>query len=201
MENSKVIDQLTEYVHKISPKLMQRFEKREKILLMARELIRLSGETISLCHRGKSEEARKKFEEARKKSKDILEIIEAFPDLLYGDVGTSFQELAEADIVMAVECGAGLYLPEELGIPDTHFITGIADAVGEIRRMVLENLKRRDTTKADQLYSQMESIYQLLWEMEYPKPVVPSLRQKIDFMRKVLEETNHDIFLAKLSIS
>jgi len=32
--------------------------------------------------------------------------------------------------------------------------------------------------------------------LEYPKSLVPGLRQKIDGLRKILEETNHDLFLA-----
>jgi Predicted RNA-binding protein of the translin family len=43
----------------------------------------------------------------------------------------------------------------------------------------------------------MEEVYSVLWDLEYPKALVPNLRQKIDYMRRIIEETHHDIFIAE----
>lgn len=59
-------------------------------------------------------------------------------------------------------------------------------------------LRKREVEKAEQTYTIMEELYEILWELEYPKALVPNLRQKIDSLRKLLEETNHDLFLAHL---
>ncbi len=193
--------ELKEYVSSVNGKLMDRFENREKLLQMSRELIRNCGETISLSHRGEKDKALKKYEEAIKKSKEVLQVVSNFPELLYGDVGTAFQELAEASVVVSMYFGEKLNLASDLGIPDTYYITGIADSVGEMRRRVLELLKRGENEKAEETYSMMEEIYQTLWELEYPKSVVPGLRQKVDSLRRILEETYHDMFLASLRVS
>ncbi|MEM0294125.1 MAG: haloacid dehalogenase [Saccharolobus sp.] len=190
--------EIKEYLNSVYNSLQERFENREKVLLMARELIRYCGETISLSHRGKKEEALKKYEMAITKALDIQKVIIAFPELLYGDVGVAFQELAEASIIISLYFNIKLKLANELRIPDIYYILGIADAIGEMRRMVLELLKKNNVEEAEKTYELMETLYEVLWGFEYPKALVPGLRQKVDGLRRLLEETNHDIFLAKL---
>ena len=196
-----ISDQIKEYINSVNARLMERFDNREKLLLMSRELIRYCGETISLSHRGEKERALKRYQEAIKKSKEIEQVVSNFPELLYGDVGTAFQELAEASVVISMYFGEKLNLASDIGIPDTYYITGIADSVGEMRRRVLELLKEGKNQEAEKTYRIMEDIYQTLWNLEYPKSVVPGLRQKVDALRRILEETYHDIFLASLRIS
>jgi translin len=193
-----MIEEIQSYLDGIEEKLTERFDNREKLLLLSRELIRVCGETISLSHRQKKEEALKKYEEAIRKAKEIEQIINQYPELLYGDVGTSFQELAEASAVINMYFGGKLYLADELGIPDMYYVLGIADAVGEMRRAILEFLRKGDYENADKFFNYMETIYEELWKFEYPKSLIPGLRQKIDALRRILEETRHDLFLAKL---
>ncbi|BCU71409.1 haloacid dehalogenase [Stygiolobus caldivivus] len=190
--------QIKEYVEKITPRLQERFDSREKLLLLSREVIRYAGETISLSHKMKEEEASKKYQQAIQKLKELQEVVNNFPELLYGDVGTAFQEVAEASVVYSIYFGQKIPTGEELGIPDVYYVLGIADAIGELRRRVLELLRKREVDKAEETYAVMEELYEILWELEYPKALVPNLRQKIDSLRRLLEETNHDLFLAHL---
>lgn len=193
-----LIDEIKEYVNRILPKLQERFEKREKILLVAREVIRYSGETVSLSHRLKRVEALEKYRIALQKLEELKKIIDEYPELLYGDVGTAFQEIAEASIVISTYFGEKLKTSDELGIPEIYYILGIADAIGEMRRRVLELLRKDQKTEAEETFKMMEELYELLWGLEYPKATVPGLRQKIDNLRRLIEETNHDLFLAHL---
>ena len=193
-----LVNQIKDYVEKITPKLQERFDSREKLLLLSREVIRYAGETISLSHKMKKEEATKKYEMALQKLKELKEVVCNYPELLYGDVGTAFQEVAEASVVYSIYFDQRVPTGEELGIPDIYYILGIADAIGELRRRVLELLRKREVEKAEQTYTIMEELYEILWELEYPKALVPNLRQKIDSLRRLLEETNHDLFLAHL---
>ncbi|WP_016731775.1 translin family protein [Saccharolobus islandicus] len=196
-----LVQKIKGYLNSISHTLQERFENRERVLLLARELIRYCGDTISLSHKGKKEEALRKYQVAISKASEIQKIIDNFPELLYGDIGTAYQELAEASIVISLYFDVDLKLSKELGIPDIYYISGIADAIGEMRRRVLGLLKKNEIGEAEKTYEMMEEIYELLWSFEYPKSLVPGLRQKIDVIRRLLEETNHDIFLAKLGRS
>ncbi|MGC9106304.1 MAG: haloacid dehalogenase [Thermoprotei archaeon] len=192
-------EDLRRYVQAMLPKLEQRFQSREDLLLISREVIRYSGETISLSHKGRKEEALKRFETAKAKLEEMNQRVKAFPDLLYGDVGTAYQEVSEAAVVLSVYFDLPLPSPEELGVPEQHYLLGLADAVGEMRRRVLELLRKGQREEAERTYQLMEEVYNVLWELEYPKALVPNLRQKIDYMRKMLEETHHDLFVAEVS--
>jgi len=193
-----LVDEIKDYVNKVSSKLQERFDKREKVLLIAREVIRYSGETISLSHRLKMTEAKEKYSVAIQKLNELKKIINEYPELLYGDVGTAFQEIAEASIVISMYFGDKLKTSEDLGIPEIYYILGIADAIGEMRRRVLELLRKDQKEEAEETFKTMEELYELLWTLEYPKATVPGLRQKIDSLRRLIEETNHDLFLAHL---
>ena len=193
-----LVDEIRDYINKVLPRLQDRFDKREKILLIAREVIRYAGETISLSHRLKMQEAKEKYSLAIQKLEELKKIVNEYPELLYGDVGTAFQEIAEASIVISMYFNDKLKTSEELGIPETYYILGIADAIGEMRRRVLELLRKDQKEEAEKTFRMMEELYELLWELEYPKATVPGLRQKIDALRRLIEETHHDLFLAHL---
>ena len=193
-----LVDEIKDYINKVSPRLQERFDKREKVLLVAREVIRYSGETISLSHRLKMEEAKEKYSIALQKLNELKKIIDEYPELLYGDVGTAFQEIAEASIVISMYFNDKLKTSEDLGIPEIYYILGIADAIGEMRRRVLELLRKDQKEEAENTFKMMEELYELLWGLEYPKATVPGLRQKIDSLRRLIEETHHDLFLAHL---
>lgn len=67
-----------------------------------------------------------------------------------------------------------------------------------MRRAALESLRRGDKERGRRILEEMENLYDILWRLEYPKSLVPGLRQKVDAMRKILEDTRHDVFLAEV---
>lgn len=108
-------DIIGEYISSVEEKLMSRFENRERLLQISREVIRFSGETISLSHRGKKEEAMEKYSQAKKRVEEIKNIVQNFPELLFGDVGVAFQEISEASVVLSFYFDLPLNLPKDLG--------------------------------------------------------------------------------------
>ena len=193
-----ITDKINEYISSVEEKLMSRFESRERLLQISREVIRYSGETISLSHRGRRDEALEKYGQARKRVEEIKNIVQNFPELLFGDVGVAFQEISEASVVLSFYFNLPLNLSRDLGIPDIYYITGLADALGEMRRAALESLRKGDKARGREILEEMENLYDILWKLEYPKSLVPGLRQKVDAMRKILEDTRHDVFLAEV---
>jgi len=194
-----LVEKIRKYLVEVTPRLTERFESREKLLQLSREVIRYCGEAISLAHKLKKEEALNKFKIAIEKLVQISEIIKKYPELLYGDIGTAYQEVSEAIFVIQAIFNEDVKLPEGLEIPDSWYVLGIADGVSELRRRVLELLKANKLKEAEEVYDMMEEIYEELWKLEYPKSLVPNLRQKVDMLRRIIEETNHDIYLAKIT--
>jgi predicted translin family RNA/ssDNA-binding protein len=83
-------------------------------------------------------------------------------------------------------------------IPGDALVLGVADAIGELRRVVLTHLLADDVKTARQALDQMERLFAALTDVEAPEPLVP-VRAKRDQARGILERTRSDLVTAKKS--
>jgi len=182
-------------VEDISARLSGKVEAREELSLRARRGIRLCGEAVSLSHRGQIDEAKKRLREAR----EIMEELRPKRQELGLEVFDALaQEYVEAEALVRVVEGRELPSAEELKVADEAYILGMADLIGELRRRVLEEMRKDNQSEAERLYELMKELYELIWPLEYPRSLVPGLRHKLDAMRRVLDETLHDLTLMKM---
>ena len=109
----------------------------------------------------------------------------------------AFQEVAEALLLEAVVEGRTLPSPSEMGVPVEPYVLGLADLVGEIRRLVLGELSEGRLDVADARLALMEEIYHALMRLEAPRSVV-ALKPKQDTARALLERTRGEITMARM---
>ncbi|MCS7139523.1 MAG: haloacid dehalogenase [Candidatus Nezhaarchaeota archaeon] len=178
-----------------SHRLISKIEARDNASIIARKIIKLCGEAISLTHRGRNAEARGKLNEAKLALSEIGVLMK---DLGVDIFEVALQEYVEAESLLRIVEGRELPSIEELQVTDEAYILGLADLIGELRRRVLEEIRKGDGLRAEELYQVMRDLYEILWPLEYPRSLVPGLRSKIDAMRRVIDETLHDITLMKL---
>ena len=189
------MSELKTSIEGISARLSSKVEAREELSLQARRGIRLCGEAISLSHRGQIEEAKERLREA----KEIMEELKPKRRDLELDVFDALaQEYVEAEALVRVVEGRELPSVEELQVADEAYVLGMADLIGELRRRALEEMRRGNGSEAERLYKLMKGIYELIWPLEYPRSLVPGLRHKLDAMRRVLDETLHDLTLMRM---
>jgi translin len=192
---SDPLSKLKASIEGISARLSSKVEVREELSLKAKRGIRLCGEAVSLSHRGQIDEAKKRLEEA----KEIMEELRLKrQDLELNVFDTLAQEYVEAEALVRVVEGRGLPSVEELEVADEVYVLGMTDLIGELRRRALEEMRRGNRPEAERLYELMKGIYELIWPLEYPRSLVPGLRHKLDAMRRVLDETLHDLTLMKM---
>jgi len=192
---SDPLSKLKASIEGISARLSSKVEAREGLSLKARSGIRLCGEAVSLSHRGHIEEAKKRLEEA----KEIIEELRPRRrDLELDAFDVLAQEYVEAEALVRIIEGRELPSLEELQVADEAYVLGMADLIGELRRRALEEMRRGNGSEAERLYELMKGIYELIWPLEYPRSLVPGLRHKLDAMRRVLDETLHDLTLMKI---
>jgi len=178
-----------------SARLSSKVEAREELSLKARRGIRLCGEAVSLSHRGQINEAKERLREA----KEIMEELRPKRwDFELDVLDALAQEYVEAEALVRVVEGRELPSAEELQVADEAYVLGMADLIGELRRRALEEMRRGNGPEAERLYELMKEIYELIWPLEYPRSLVPGLRHKLDVMRRVLDETLHDLTLMKM---
>jgi translin len=119
------------------------------------------------------------------------------PDLYYaGYVQDALKELVEATATLRMIRGEPLPSPLELSVAPAAFLNGLAEAAGELRRYVLDRLRRGDTERCEILLQAMDDIYSLLITLDYPDALTGGLRRTTDITRGILEKTRGDLTVA-----
>jgi translin len=185
-------------LQQISGRIGQRFEEmdraRDQSLINARKVIKNCSLAIRAVHRGESAEVDQFLAEARNLLSVACDQLRAYPDVYYsGFLQDAEKEYAEAQITYRIVTGKSLPGPEDLGVDFAPYLNGMAEAVGELRRQVLDQLRRGDLERAENLLSVMDDIYYVLISMDFPDAITRGLRRSTDIARGCLEKTRGDL--------
>ena len=169
---------------------------REKILPLCREVIRYSSNAIRALHRQEMDQAAEMLKSARKLLDDADRALsEGGETMRTGFIIDSQKEYAEGSITLALVTGKHPPTPEELRVEPVAYLHGIGEAVGELRRYLLDGLRKGDTSRGEELLSAMDDIYNILVTIDYPDAITGGLRRTTDMVRGVLERTRSDLTL------
>ena len=92
--------------------------------------------------------------------------------------------------------GSTIPRSNDLGIDPSSFLNGLAEVIGELRRYILDALRRDSFDRCQELMDVMDEIYSILMTVDFPEPVTGGLRHSTDQMRGVLERTRGDLTMA-----
>jgi translin len=188
------MENLNEIIDEIEQHLDDKDAIREVALKSCRAITRLSTAITQGVHR--KENVSQLFADARDEASRLRSLCRDHPDLLHsGYVQSAFQELCEAAILLAVIKNEKLPIPKELGVTDTSYLLGMADAIGELRRFTLECLRQEDVESASSYLVKMERFYEVLIRFNYPNALV-SIRRKQDIARSLIEKTRGELTVA-----
>ena len=170
---------------------------REKALPAARRSIRASANAIRAAHRGELVLAKQLIAESRAALQDGLDGVEGHPDVRYaGYLLDAEKEYAEANLTYALVTEEDLPAPASLSVGDAPYLNGMAEAIGEGRRHVLDMLRVGDVMKAERTLAAIEEMYGLLVTMDYPDAITMNLRRSTDVARSLIEKTRGDLSIA-----
>ena len=187
------IEKVTELIRK---SLKAKDEAREKMLPLCRESIRYSGNAIRAVHRQEFKQAADLLRTAKRLLADAEKAVRGSGELLgTGMIRDAQKELAEAFITLALVNGKPLPEPATLGVDAAAFLNGMGEAAGELRRYMLDSMRRGDLTRGEELLAIMDDIYSVLVTMDYPDAITGGLRRTTDMVRGVLERTRSDLTL------
>ncbi len=191
------IENLREIIENIREELDALDEARDEAQVILRDLHKLSSEAVYEVHRGNLEGARKKLDEAAELVSELHELLGDFPELLRtGFAENHLQEYAEAEILYSIVKNRKAPSPEEINLSPRAYLLGLLDAVGELRRIVVDALREGDLDRAEEFLNVMEEIYSLTMTFDYPRAVVPNLKRKQDVVRSLLERTRSEVTIA-----
>jgi translin len=170
---------------------------RDETLRRSRQLIRHCANSIRASHRGDFHDAQSLLAMALADAAEMVADARRYPDLFYaGYTQDAMKELAEAHITYAFITGGALPAPEDLDVEPAAYLNGLAEAVGEMRRYVLDRLRRGDVASGERLLVVMDDVYSLLTTVDFPDAITRGLRRNTDMVRGVLERTRGDLTTA-----
>jgi translin len=136
------------------------------------------------------DEAAALLDEARAATADHADIRHA------GFLHDAQKEFAEANLTLAYIAHEPAPDAATLGIEAPAYLNGMAEAASELRRQVLDCLRREDVDEAEALFGVMDEVYSLLITVDYTEALTGGLRRSTDALRGVLERTRGDLTTA-----
>ena len=177
-------------VSSVKPILDKLDSSRNEALKVSREVIRASGWAITSLLSGDAERYREHMKACEENLRRLLSLVEGWPQLRFsGFVYNAEMEYVEAVLLGKILFGEQIVGPEELGVHVVPFLQGLSDVVGELRRHVLELLRKGEYGEAIRFVGVMEEIYLALRSLDYPEAIVPGLRHKVDVARRLVDST------------
>jgi translin len=170
---------------------------RERALGLCREAVRASANAIRAIHRHDVAAAEGLIGTAGAALNGAVEALADHGDVLHaGFVHDAAKEYVEARCTLAIVRDDPLPRPDELGVDPAAYLNGLAEAVGELRRHLLDYLRVGEVDRCERLLDWMDEIYGQLVTIDYPDAMTGGLRRATDAARAILERTRGDLTIA-----
>jgi len=172
---------------------------RDATITRSRELIRQCSEAIRATHRREWAAVDAKLIIVQRAADELRAGVADHPDLYYsGYTQDALKEVVEAFATRAMILGSSLPTPNELNVSGATYLNGLAEAATELRRFILDGLRRDDDgeatiDEAERLLDWMDAVYNELVTFDFPDAITGDLRRRTDVVRGVLERTRGDL--------
>src|SRR6266702_4787938 len=159
-----------------------KYAARERALPKSRTAIRYCANCIRATHRQEYEVAAELLGQAATLLAEMADDLQGHQDIFYaGFVQDAQKEYAEAATFMA--------LTQNRPLPLAPYLNGLGEAVGELRRYILDQLRRGNFDNCEIYLRYMDDIYVLLITIDSPDAITGGLRRTTDTTRGILEKT------------
>jgi translin len=191
---SRPVEELKRVAAKLRPYFAAEDEAREKALRSCRQVIRYSSDAIRAVHRQDYDKAKQLLGSAHELVQGLNRNLARHEKLLHsGFIHDAQKELAEGYITLALIAGENLPKPRALGVSNAAYLDGLGESVGELRRYILDSLRRDDFSRCEELLTVMDEIYGILMTMDFPELLAHGLRRTTDATRAIIERTRGDL--------
>lgn len=192
-----MIEGLAEAVERARTELAAKNAAREEALTLSRDVVRLSANSIRAIHRHEFDQAEQLQARARELLDRVRGALTHHADIYWAGFAQDAQkEYAEACATLALVSGHPLPGPDALLVGVAAYLNGVAESVGELRRHLLDYLRRGEVERCEPLLDAMDEIYGVLVTIDYPDAMTGGLRRTTDSVRGILEKTRGDLTVA-----
>jgi translin len=195
--SSDYLTQINEIGGSAMEELSQRHQGREQALQLCREIIQLSANSIRALHRREFDQANDLLGQAALRVEQAGTYLEKYPEIYHaGFLSDAQKEYAEALFVRAFLMDREVPQAGEVGVELSAYLKGMGEAASELRRYILDSLRRDDTSRCEEFLETMDAVYSLLVSLDFPDAITGGLRRTADQVRGVLERTRGDLTMA-----
>jgi len=159
---------------------------REYLIKNTRGVVILCSHSIIAAHKGDLRLAKQKIKNAelvlkknQKKAKDDFKKYLITPE----------QELVEACSFLAVIENKEIPSLKSMKVSKESYILGLLDCIGELKRLMLDNIRKDKLKEANRIFNVMENLYLILYPFAMFDKIVKEARRKLDVNRVLVEET------------
>lgn len=182
----------------IAADINEHFERvesaRDQGLSLHRKVIKHCSLGIRAIHRQEFDEADGLLSQARALLDQAEAELREFPFIYYaGFLQDAQKEYAEGRLTQALITSSPLPAPADIGVDHAPYLNGLAEAVGEMRRYILDRIRAGDLSESERLLDVMDDIYYILISMDFPDAITRGLRRSTDVARGCLERTRGDL--------
>lgn len=186
----------------ISARIRENFEAKDSIredgLKISREIVRECRVATFALHSRDFEKVNSSIKAAENLLEKLEVIFKGHADIYYaGYVEHAQQEYSEVTVLRSLLTEEGkpksIPSPDQLRVEYAAYLNGLGDVVGELRRHVLDLIRRDSFEKAEIFLGIMEDIHATLMDFDYPDAITKGLRRKTDVSRGLIEKTRGDV--------
>ncbi len=155
-------------------------------------IVRECGRAVQLVHASDMNAASQILDSLKQ---SIFELAESnAPNVLIAQ-----QEYVEAVMLYDIMSGNPALHYAELNVKPDAYLLGLSDLIGELRREIVEHLRKDDFARASELFDVMSGLYEHLLPVRYSNSILPGFRRKLDVSRSMVEQCRRDLLMFKIS--
>lgn len=175
---------------------MEKNKVRDETHESMRKATSLSKQAILLIHQKRIKDAQEMLESAKEMILNLQKLADECPEIIYGGMfSAALQEYSEANIFLMLVKEGRFVTPSEIHVPSVDYVLGLADVIGEYRRLALDNLREGKVEAGEECLKIMDEVFMQLLTLDEAYMLVPGLRHKSDIARRIIENTRGDITL------
>jgi translin len=170
-------------------KILEKEEReQDELLKLSREIVRGCSVAIKCIHSKEIKECERQMDIVERLVKKMGGV-EGFENIRL----QAYQEYVEARVLLSVIERKETPTDDELKVPFKAYLLGLLDCVGELRREMLEELKRENRKKAEYYFSKMDELYEALLPVRFSNSLIPNFRRKQDVARMQIEQARSEM--------
>ena len=187
---------LESVLQEIKKELIQKNNIRDSSHDSMRKITSQSKQAILRIHQKKFDEAKKLVFDSKTLIEGLQTQAQQYPEIIYGGMlSAAYQEYSEANIFLVLIKDNRFIIPSEINVPSVDYVLGLADVIGEYRRLALDYLREGEVEQSERCLQTMDEIFVQLLALDEAYMLVPGLRHKSDSARRIIEATRGDITL------